>query len=117
MKQKSELAIMSKFNNFSLLFMILDEEDFTNVWYHRISIEIEAKTMWLDKWSPDFKPHQDSSREDTRLQVFLVKFLKGQKYLSTNLKNAYFRELQYITCAHLKPETLCTAYRYTRNQL
>lgn len=36
-----------------------NEEDFNNVWFRR-SIEIEGQVMWLEKWTPDFKPDIDS---------------------------------------------------------
>ncbi|KAM3236174.1 hypothetical protein P3L10_016211 [Capsicum annuum] len=36
-----------------------DEEDFNSVWFKR-SIEIEGQVMWLEKWTPDFKPEEDS---------------------------------------------------------
>ncbi|OIT04497.1 hypothetical protein A4A49_17550 [Nicotiana attenuata] len=35
------------------------EEDFKSIWYRRV-IEIEGKQMWLQKWSPNFKPKEDS---------------------------------------------------------
>ncbi|XP_060190406.1 uncharacterized protein LOC132619559 [Lycium barbarum] len=36
-----------------------NEEDFKNTWYKR-SIEIEGQVMWLEKWTPDFRPDVDS---------------------------------------------------------
>ncbi|XP_060211621.1 uncharacterized protein LOC132639155 [Lycium barbarum] len=41
------------FLNFSM------EEDFKAVWYKR-SIEIDEQVMWLEKWTPEFKPDEDS---------------------------------------------------------
>ncbi|XP_060211766.1 uncharacterized protein LOC132639331 [Lycium barbarum] len=35
------------------------EEDFKAVWYKR-SIEIDEQVMWLEKWTPEFKPDEDS---------------------------------------------------------
>lgn len=35
-----------------------NEEDFNSVWYKRV-IEIEGQQMWLQKWSPDFKPDEE----------------------------------------------------------
>ncbi|KAM3398332.1 hypothetical protein P3S68_001847 [Capsicum galapagoense] len=43
-------------HNVSLDFSI--EEEFKNVWFRRV-IEIEGMQMWLQKWSPDFKPKED----------------------------------------------------------
>ncbi|OIS98660.1 hypothetical protein A4A49_02340 [Nicotiana attenuata] len=42
--------------------VILDfsnEDEWKSVWY-RISIEIEGQLMWLEKWTPNFKPEEDS---------------------------------------------------------
>ncbi|XP_060188384.1 uncharacterized protein LOC132617405 [Lycium barbarum] len=36
-----------------------NEDDFKTVWYRR-SIEIDEQVMWLEKWTPEFKPHKDS---------------------------------------------------------
>ncbi|CAN4126450.1 unnamed protein product [Withania somnifera] len=36
-----------------------NEEDYDTVWFRR-SIEIEGQIMWLEKWTPDFKPDEDS---------------------------------------------------------
>ncbi|XP_059289203.1 uncharacterized protein LOC132042694 [Lycium ferocissimum] len=36
-----------------------NEEDFKNTWYGR-SIEIEGQVMWLEKWTPNFRPDVDS---------------------------------------------------------
>lgn len=33
-------------------------EDYSSVWYRR-SVDIEGNQMWLQKWSPDFKPEED----------------------------------------------------------
>ncbi|OIS98210.1 hypothetical protein A4A49_21890 [Nicotiana attenuata] len=35
-----------------------NEDDFNFVWFRRV-IEIEGQHMWLQKWSPDFKPEED----------------------------------------------------------
>ncbi|OIT06812.1 hypothetical protein A4A49_12148 [Nicotiana attenuata] len=35
-----------------------NEDDFKDVWFRRV-IEIEGQQMWLQKWSPDFKPEED----------------------------------------------------------
>ncbi|XP_009765415.1 uncharacterized protein [Nicotiana sylvestris] len=36
-----------------------NEDDLKSVWYRR-SIEIEVQVMWLEQWTPDFKPEEDS---------------------------------------------------------
>ncbi|OIS99039.1 hypothetical protein A4A49_20107 [Nicotiana attenuata] len=38
---------------------VTNEEDCKTVWFRR-SIEIDGMVMWLQKWSPDFKPEEDS---------------------------------------------------------
>ncbi|XP_060200230.1 uncharacterized protein LOC132628470 [Lycium barbarum] len=47
------------FNYHTVFFDFLKKEDFTHVWYRR-SVEIEGQVMWYEKWSPNFKPDEDS---------------------------------------------------------
>ncbi|OIT26491.1 hypothetical protein A4A49_24679 [Nicotiana attenuata] len=47
------------YDNFNVFLDFTTEEDFKNIWYRRV-IEIEGRQMWLQKWSPDFKPEEDS---------------------------------------------------------
>ncbi|XP_060195140.1 uncharacterized protein LOC132624363 [Lycium barbarum] len=46
------------FDNFNVFIDLKNEADFKNVWYRRV-IEIDGMQMWLQKWTPDFKPEED----------------------------------------------------------
>ncbi|XP_060203078.1 uncharacterized protein LOC132631524 [Lycium barbarum] len=46
------------YDNFNVFLDFTNEEDFNVVWYRRV-IEIEGQQMWLQKWSPNFKPEED----------------------------------------------------------
>lgn len=46
------------YDNFNIFLDFTNEEDFHTVWYTRV-IEIEEQQMWLQRWSPDFKPEED----------------------------------------------------------
>ncbi|KAM3341889.1 hypothetical protein P3S68_026855 [Capsicum galapagoense] len=46
------------YDNFNVILDFTNEEDFNVVWYKRV-IEIKGQQMWLQKWSPDFKPEED----------------------------------------------------------
>ncbi|OIT37532.1 hypothetical protein A4A49_08200 [Nicotiana attenuata] len=46
------------FDNYNIFLDFTNEEDFSSVWFRRV-IEIEGQQMWLQKWSPDFKPEED----------------------------------------------------------
>ncbi|KAH0730979.1 hypothetical protein KY289_002167 [Solanum tuberosum] len=46
------------YDNFNVFLDFTNEEDFNTVWFKRV-IEIEEQQMWLQKWTPDFKPEED----------------------------------------------------------
>ncbi|KAH0738469.1 hypothetical protein KY290_037174 [Solanum tuberosum] len=46
------------YDNYNVFIDCSNDEDFQNVWYRRM-IEIEGLQMWMQKWTPDFKPEKD----------------------------------------------------------
>ncbi|KAH0633900.1 hypothetical protein KY284_036686 [Solanum tuberosum] len=46
------------YDNFNVFLDFTNEEDFNTVWFKRV-IEIEEQQMWLQKWTPNFKPEED----------------------------------------------------------
>lgn len=46
------------FDNYNVFIDLFNEEDWKTVWFRRV-IEIDGIQMWLQKWSPDFKPEED----------------------------------------------------------
>ncbi|OIS98687.1 hypothetical protein A4A49_00379 [Nicotiana attenuata] len=46
------------YNNFNVFLDFTNEDNFNFDWYKRV-IEIEGQQMWLQRWSPDFKPEED----------------------------------------------------------
>ncbi|XP_070050930.1 uncharacterized protein [Nicotiana tomentosiformis] len=46
------------YDNYNVFLEFTNNEDFAMVWFGRV-IEIEGQQMWLQKWSPDFKPEED----------------------------------------------------------
>ncbi|OIT40106.1 hypothetical protein A4A49_19696, partial [Nicotiana attenuata] len=46
------------YDNFNVSLDFTNEDDFNVLWYKRV-IEIEGQQMWLQRWSPDFKPEED----------------------------------------------------------
>lgn len=60
-KEKVKIKGSSKigvFDNYNVFIDLTNEEDFKSVWFKRV-IEIDEAQMWLQKWSPDFKPEED----------------------------------------------------------
>ncbi|OIT05152.1 hypothetical protein A4A49_54344 [Nicotiana attenuata] len=55
MKGSAKIGI---YDNFNVFLDFTNEDDFNMVLYRRV-IEIEGQQMWLQKWSPDFKPEED----------------------------------------------------------
>ncbi|OIS98131.1 hypothetical protein A4A49_05154 [Nicotiana attenuata] len=51
-------AKIGVYDNFNVFLDLTNEDDFNVVWYKRV-IEIEGQQMWLQRWSPDFKPEED----------------------------------------------------------
>ncbi|XP_060210726.1 uncharacterized protein LOC132637688 [Lycium barbarum] len=51
-------AKIGVFDTFNVFIDFYNEEDFNSVWFRRV-IDIEGQQMWLQKWSPDFKPEED----------------------------------------------------------
>ncbi|WMV30446.1 hypothetical protein MTR67_023831 [Solanum verrucosum] len=45
------------YDNYNVFIDCSNDEDFQNVWYRRM-IEIEGLQMWMQKWTPDFKPEE-----------------------------------------------------------
>ncbi|KAM3251581.1 hypothetical protein P3L10_005651 [Capsicum annuum] len=52
------LTKIEVYDNFNVFLDFTNEEDFNAVWFKRV-IEIEGQQMWLQKWTPDFKPEED----------------------------------------------------------
>ncbi|XP_009801081.1 uncharacterized protein [Nicotiana sylvestris] len=52
------VAKIGVYDNYNVFIDLFNEDDFKTVWFNRI-IEIEGMQMWLQKWSPDFKPEED----------------------------------------------------------
>lgn len=46
------------YDNNNVFLDFTNDEDYSTVWYRR-SVDIEGNQMWLQKWSPDFKPEED----------------------------------------------------------
>lgn len=46
------------FDNHNVFIDLFNEEDWKTVWFRRV-IEIDGMQMWLQKWSPNFKPKED----------------------------------------------------------
>ncbi|KAH0676148.1 hypothetical protein KY285_023949 [Solanum tuberosum] len=46
------------YDNSNVFIDCSNDEDFQNVWYRRM-IEIEGLQMWMQKWTPNFKPEED----------------------------------------------------------
>ncbi|XP_009610625.1 uncharacterized protein [Nicotiana tomentosiformis] len=46
------------YDNYNVFLDFTNEEDFNFFWYKRV-VEIEGQQMWLQRWSPDFKPKED----------------------------------------------------------
>lgn len=46
------------FDNHNVFIDLFNEKDWKTVWFRRV-IEIDGMQMWLQKWSPDFKPEED----------------------------------------------------------
>ncbi|OIT36492.1 PREDICTED: uncharacterized protein LOC109241976 [Nicotiana attenuata] len=46
------------YDNNNVFLGFTNDEDYSTVWYRR-SVDIEGNQMWLQKWSPDFKPEED----------------------------------------------------------
>ncbi|KAM3360625.1 hypothetical protein P3S68_015479 [Capsicum galapagoense] len=60
--EKIPLKGTTKIGVFDFRAIFLDftnEDDFKSVWFRR-SIEIDGQVMWLEKWTPDFNPEEDS---------------------------------------------------------
>lgn len=51
-------AKIGVFDNYNVFLDFTNEDDFNTVWFRRV-IEIDGLQMWLQKWSPDFKPDED----------------------------------------------------------
>ncbi|WMV14246.1 hypothetical protein MTR67_007631 [Solanum verrucosum] len=51
-------AKIGVFDNFNVFIDFTNEEDFNSVWY-KIVLSIGGQQMWLQKWSPNFKPEED----------------------------------------------------------
>ncbi|KAM3344017.1 hypothetical protein P3S68_026108 [Capsicum galapagoense] len=54
------LAKIRVLDNFNIFIDFSNEEDFNLIWYKRV-LTIDGQQMWLQKWSPDFKPEEDLS--------------------------------------------------------
>ncbi|OIT27310.1 hypothetical protein A4A49_35878 [Nicotiana attenuata] len=46
------------YDNYNVFLDFTNEDNFSTFWFRRV-IEIEGQQMWLQKWSPDFKPEED----------------------------------------------------------
>ncbi|OIS95869.1 hypothetical protein A4A49_51173 [Nicotiana attenuata] len=46
------------YDNYNVFLDFTNKDDFNTIWYRRV-IEIEGQQMWLQRWSPDFKPEED----------------------------------------------------------
>ncbi|OIT39392.1 hypothetical protein A4A49_30737 [Nicotiana attenuata] len=46
------------YDNHNVFLDFTNDEDVNTIWFRRV-IEIEGRQMWLQKWTPDFKPEED----------------------------------------------------------
>ncbi|XP_060217201.1 uncharacterized protein LOC132644615 [Lycium barbarum] len=46
------------FDNFNIFLNFTNDEDYNSILYKRV-IEIDGFQIWLQKWTPDFKPEED----------------------------------------------------------
>ncbi|KAH0642541.1 hypothetical protein KY290_034122 [Solanum tuberosum] len=46
------------YDTYNIFLDFTNEEDSNSIWYKRV-IEFEGQQIWLQKWTPDFKPEKD----------------------------------------------------------
>ncbi|XP_019232594.1 PREDICTED: uncharacterized protein LOC109213268 [Nicotiana attenuata] len=46
------------YDNHNVFLDFTNDEDVNTIWFRRV-IKIEGRQMWLQKWTPDFKPEED----------------------------------------------------------
>ncbi|OIT26457.1 PREDICTED: myb-like protein I [Nicotiana attenuata] len=51
-------AKIGVYDNYNVFLDFTNEDDFNSVWYRRV-VEIDGLQMWLQKWTPDFRPDED----------------------------------------------------------
>ncbi|XP_016565272.1 uncharacterized protein LOC107863707 [Capsicum annuum] len=52
------LVKIGVYDNFNIFFTFTNDEDFSTLLYKRV-INIDGFQVWLQKWTPDFKPEED----------------------------------------------------------
>lgn len=53
-------TVKSVVYDYSTVFIDFSDETDCKIFYFRRSLEIEGMIMWLEMWSPDFRPEHDS---------------------------------------------------------